>query len=413
MAPEIKSEEQGSPLTLAHPGARPYLPGSSLCPRLMSADAPPRGVGGWVSEDADDFHVHELPKYRPEGAGEHAMALILKVGCTTDEAISALAEGSGLALRDLSFAGRKDKHAVTTQWISALSDPERLASADPRVTVLWSAAHRHKVKLGHLNGNLFSVRVSGMTEPEALAEGLERLKRGIPNYFERQRFGRARYVRRPEPGYEPQLDALGLPIQDPDNLATDNIDTALRILANPRRRKLKGYEKLALSALQSALFNLWLGERSRDGLMGQVVHGDVCRKVEGGTFYSTEPSVDTARLNRGEIEVMGPMIGPKLFPARDAALAREEALYARWGVTREVREGLAKAWRGDRRAALLRPRSLSSQVERSETHGVCARLSFILPSGSFATALLGDLIEPAGPPFQREARRGAPRASEG
>ena len=262
-------EQRATSLTREHPGARLYLAGSSECPRSWrgaSGDhaASMCGIGGYVSEDPDDFHVHELPKYRPEGSGEHAMALILKVGRTTDEALKALAMGSGVDPKLFGYAGRKDKHAVTTQWISAHLEPEQLVSADEQVVVLERHAHRHKLKLGHLEGNLFSTRISGLERPEVFELGLARLRAGIPNYFERQRFGRARYVRRPEEGYQPPTDDAGRPLQDLSNLATDNVDTALRILSAPRRRRLKGYEKLSLSALQSALFNLWLGARVQD-----------------------------------------------------------------------------------------------------------------------------------------------------
>ena len=129
----------------------------------------------------------------------------------------------------------------------------------------------------------------------------------------------------------------------------------------------------------------------------------------GGTFYSTEPEIDTERLHRGEIEVLGPLVGPKLFPAREVALTREEDLYHRWGLTSELRNGLGKTWRGDRRALLLKPLDLRATLERpsrlidagSSDNKPNVRLTFHLPSGSFATAILGDLLDPRGGTFSR------------
>lgn len=368
------------------------------------------GVGGYVSRDAADFHVHELPKHAPTGEGEHTLALILKEERTTQEAIRALADASGISERDIGYAGQKDKHALTTQWISAHLAPHQLRSEDSQVVVLAAHQHGQKLKLGQNLGNLFTIRISDMGAPEALEAGLTRVARGVPNYFERQRFGWVRYETRPEDDYEPPRDERGMPLQDPNNLAEDNVDRALDLLSRASRSgravgrgKRKREEKLLLSSLQSALFNLWVGERIRDGLMSRVLLGDVCRKRSGGTFYSTEPETDTARLLSGEIEVLGPMIGPRLFAARDEALAREEELFNRWGLSEELRAQLGRAWRGDRRPALLRPWGLSAHLERTAdaTH---ARLSFCLPSGSFATALLGDLINPERGTFERADR---------
>ena len=413
----IETMDQATSLIDSHPQIRPYLPGVETCPRQW---CPPefvsvsessgrlveshQGVGGYVSSSPDDFHVHEVPRYFPSGEGEHTLALILKVGRTTEEATFALAKGSNVSVHHIGYAGRKDKQALTTQWMSIPVPVDQVKSADEQVIILNQAPHHHKIKLGHHAGNFFAIRISELTTPENLEQGLARLRRGIPNYFERQRFGRVYYEVRPEEGYHPPIDELGRPLQDPNNHATDNVDNALRLLNSRTRRssaKRKRYNKLALSALQSALFNLWVGERIRDDLMDRVILGDVCRKVEGGTFYSTEPEVDTARLMRGEIEVLGPLVGPKLFPARDIALAREEALYHRWGITAELRSGLGKTWRGDRRALLLKPVALAAMIERAQGMASDVRLTFCLPSGSFATALLGALIDPFGGPFSR------------
>lgn len=398
-------------LTEAHPGSREYLPGSLICPLELSAKgvSTTSGIGGYVSEDPSHFMVHELSKCHPSGEGEHSMALILKCDRTTEEAVSAIAEATGVSSAEIGYAGRKDKKALTTQWMSFPCVAESLKSNDPQVLIVCASAHRQKLRLGYNAGNLFTILISEIDELSSVADEVARIQRGIPNYFGQQRFGNAWYERRPEPGYIPPVDADGTPVQDPSNRARDNVDRALRFLDkfdDPRTfRRLKGQQKrevkLSLSALQSALFNLWVGERIRDGLADQVIAGDVCRKIEGGTFYSSEPEVDTERLRRGEIMVLGPMVGPKLFPAQAAAKLREEKLYEEWGLTEARRSGLAKAWRGDRRSMLLSPLHLTAFPQRRETGELDLRLSFTLPSGSFATAVLGSLIDPHQKVFTR------------
>jgi len=392
----------------AHPSSRPYLSGSRLCPRLFSRSSNMSGVGGFVSWEPRDFMVHELPKYLPSGEGEHCMTHILKVGKTTEEAIASIAEGSGVTVHDIGYAGRKDKKALTTQWISLLCAPEQVKSNDEDVCILGTYPHRQKMKLGHNYGNLFTILISDIDTDIDLNAEINSIRRGIPNYFGTQRFGRPWYENRPEEGYSPPIDHDGKVLQDPDNPARDNVDRALLFLEKSinqtnRRRpsgKQKRDVKLALSALQSALFNLWVGERIRDELVDQVIEGDVCRKREGGTFYSTDPKVDTERLQRGEIDVLGPMFGPKLFPAQGYALQREESLYENWGLDGDRRNALGKFWRGDRRPALLTPQNLTvKEAYTADKRNLY--VSFILPAGSFATTLLGALIDPTQETFHR------------
>lgn len=380
-------------LTEAHPLARPYLAGDERCPILSPSGQALVGVGGRFAPGAERFFVHERPLYRASGVGEHCLAHILKQGRSTDEALEAIAQASGLALSDLGYAGRKDRDALTTQWISAPCAPERLRSEDPDVLILSALRHEQKLKPGHLAGNLFSLYIDELEAPDRLERCVEQLALGLPNYFGPQRFGKPWYATPIAEDESHPVDEQGRFIQDPLNPATDNVDRALSALSNVnergKRRPNKRLHKLTLSALQSALFNLWLGERLRDGLSQRVLEGDVCRKVGGGTFNSSDPEEDTERLLRGDIDVLGPLIGPKLFPARAEARTREELLYQRWGLTEELRAQMGRAWRGDRRAMTLKPLGLSA---RREGHG--AWLSFALPSGAFATTVVGALIDP-------------------
>ena len=401
-------------LTTQHPLSRLYLPGSDHCPLSFTGQADlsgTLGIGGFVSLLAEDFLVHELPKYPPSGSGEHTMAWVLKSARTTDEAVKALAAGSGVSPQDIGFAGRKDRDALTTQWFTIPVVPSDVRSCDDQVCILKAIPHKQKLKLGHNEGNLFTIRVREIAFPERLEEALERVSVGIPNYFGPQRFGRPFYRTRPDEGYHPPQDEYGKVLQDPNNPARDNIDRAFLLLDKASvtrgrgiRGKRKREDKLILSALQSALFNLWIGERIRDGLAQKVILGDVCRKTEGGTFYSQDPQLDTERLKRGEIFVLGPMIGPKLFPARDEALEREESLFYRWGITESHRATMAKSWRGDRRPLLLRPYHLHAQQETSSDGCHHVRLTFSLRSGSFATSILAALIDPQ-KPFRRVSMR--------
>ncbi|MFO0627613.1 MAG: tRNA pseudouridine(13) synthase TruD [Polyangiales bacterium] len=155
------------------------------------------GIGGVLRATVDDFCVDEIPAYEPSGQGEHTYARIEKRGLTTPAAVEALARALGVNPRDVGHAGLKDRHATTTQWLSLpRTDPARvLALALPGIRVLAAARHGNKLRTGHLKGNRFTLRVTGLDD---LDEALRRTapiadvltREGVPNYYGEQRFGR-------------------------------------------------------------------------------------------------------------------------------------------------------------------------------------------------------------------------------
>ena len=66
----------------------------------------------------DRFVVEELPAYTPSGEGSHTFLWLEKRGLTTFDAIAQVAAAFGVAARDIGYAGMKDKHATTRQWLS-------------------------------------------------------------------------------------------------------------------------------------------------------------------------------------------------------------------------------------------------------------------------------------------------------
>src|SRR5512145_1886212 len=71
-----------------------------------------------IGPDPEDFVVDEVPLYPATGAGDHWMVRISKRCWTTPDAIRALARVARVAERDIGNAGMKDRHAVTTQYVS-------------------------------------------------------------------------------------------------------------------------------------------------------------------------------------------------------------------------------------------------------------------------------------------------------
>src|SRR5688500_12353105 len=126
---------------------------------FLTPDFP--GVGGTIKNRAEDFFVQEVPLYEPSGAGEHVYCEIQKVGVTTFEAVQRVAAALGVSSRDVGYAGLKDARAVTRQVLSILGTTEEkvMGLRLPDVTVQWAARHGNKLRLGHLAGNRFAVKI--------------------------------------------------------------------------------------------------------------------------------------------------------------------------------------------------------------------------------------------------------------
>jgi len=164
----------------------------------LTADLP--GVGGRIKVEDADFRVVEIPLYTPCGHGEHTYLRVEKMGIPTFEAVRRVARALGVDPRSIGYAGLKDAHAISEQTLSVHNvPPSRVEQLDvPGVRVLAVDRHTNKLRLGHLRGNRFVIRIRdtariGDTAPDALAAAraiLDVLARyGAPNYFGEQRFG--------------------------------------------------------------------------------------------------------------------------------------------------------------------------------------------------------------------------------
>jgi tRNA pseudouridine13 synthase len=343
---------------------------------LLTPELP--GTGGVVRVSLEDFRVEELPLYEPSGAGAHVYVEVEKRGRTTQEVARELASLLGARERDVGAAGLKDKRAVTVQRLSVplqpgVPPPEQLARAAAAAGRGWRALsvalHGNKLRPGHLRGNRFRIVVRGcapgaLQRAQRIGEALR--ERGVANLYGRQRFGR-----------RGDNAALGAAI--------------LRREAAVRDRFLR---RMALSALQSELFNRCLAARIRDGLFDRAIRGDVLRKREtGGLFVCDDPDGDSARAASGEVDPAGPLPGHSLFAAGGEALAREQAVVEEAGIDPRSFAVGGGEMEGARRPYRVVPRDL--HVDQAAEDAL--EVSFSLPRGSYAVAVLRELTKAAAP----------------
>lgn len=334
-------------------------------PRI-SADLP--GSGGTLQATPEDFRVDEIPAYLPSGTGPHLYLLVEKRGRTTRDVVRALARRLEVPDRDVGAAGLKDRHAVTTQWLSfpVAASPDPAGLAEEGLRVLEVSRHVNKLRTGHLRGNRFSIVARGGDAAAARACAAALGARGLPNFFGAQRFG-----------VDGRNAAVGRALLQ-GKLAEPEVRLA------SRDRFLR---RLSISAWQSSLFNRWLAERIADGLFARALAGDVMKKLDsGGIFTCEDPAADQPRVERFEISPAGPMFGRSLRPAAGEAAAREERVLAADGLTDADLSRGGGECEGTRRAARLPVEVLVEEVEGGY------RAIFELPRGSYATVVMGELM---------------------
>ena len=335
-------------------------------PPMLTADLP--GIGGGIRGQLEDFQVEEIPSYEPSGEGEHLFLWIEKKNVSAEWLLKMVAKRLDMSKRDIGCAGLKDRHAITRQYLSVptkLEDRIDKINSDD-IKVLHSKRHGNKIKTGHQKGNKFIVRIRGVSRDQAPAvDAILAMiaKTGLPNYYGEQRFGH--------------------------NLET--LDTGLKLLRKEPVRVTPFLRKLSLSAVQSLLFNAVLGRRLRDGLLSTVLPGDVMQKVSGGLFVAENFPEEQERFDRRETIHAGPIFGRKTFAAKADAAERELRVLAESGLTPASFEGFGNLVEGTRRANLVHLGDLQTEWDDA---GLI--LKFSLPSGSYATVLLREVMKNAG-----------------
>lgn len=407
--------------------------------RPLTFDIPP--LGGRLRERIEDFLVEEIPLYNPCGQGEHIYLFIEKRDLSTSQLVWHVARHFGVRRTAVGFAGMKDKRAITRQVISVHTPGQTFEDfpmiQSDRISVLWADMHTNKLRLGHLSGNRFSVKIRGieMTRVLDARRVLLRLaQQGVPNFAGEQRFGaRANnhelgrlLLRRDWQGVLDELLGPGIGAAHINAEArrlyaegryTESLDAypvACRhervALASLERKKTPQQavqsidivqRRFWVSAFQSSIFNALLSARMADDLFDRLVEGDVAAKRENGAMFAVDASVladpQTAqRVASFEISPTGPIWGSEMMRATGAVDALESDALARTRVTLDAlaryvsTEG--RSMRGGRRP--FRVPLVDPDVDAGiDEHGHYVRCAFELPPGAYATVVMQEVMK--------------------
>ena len=330
-----------------------------------------------------DFTVEEIALYEFSGEGEHLVLKIRKKELTTWEMLGVLSDHLGIRQRDIGYAGLKDKHAMTIQYVSIMAThaPKLEAFAHPQIKILDRIRHNNKIRIGHLKGNCFHLRFKKVlgVQKEMLDSVLAWIKaHGVPNYFGHQRFG----------------------------MYGDNWQEGQKILSGELKMRDRKNREFLISAYQSYLFNNWLSKRielcrlleefsetEAEGVLKlpegtlagskkqknffKILEGDLLMHYPyGRIFYAEELPKEVKRFGERDLSVTGLIPGKKVKLAEGAAREIEQAF------DEEIREN------GSRRYAWIFPTEIKGKYIPEKAH---YELGFFLPKGCYATNVV-DLL---------------------
>ena len=329
----------------------------------------PQGQG-ILKANPEDFVVVEDLGFAPDGEGEHLLVRILKTDCNTRFVADALAKFLKIHAREVSFAGQKDKHAVTEQWLCARLPGKEMPDLSKfqleGCQVLEYARHKRKLRLGALKGNQFTLILREISDRDDVERRLQAVAaQGVPNYFGAQRFG----------------------------IGGSNLLGALRWAESGAPLRDRNKRSFWLSAARSGLFNQQVSIRLKKPEFNQVVDGDALQLAGRGSWFVATPEERAQlqeRVDNRELMITAALPGSGEWGSQREALAAEQAAAAEETQLQAllVREKVEAA----RRAMLLYPQQMSWDW----WDDVTVELRFWLPAGSFATSVVRELINTTG-----------------
>jgi tRNA pseudouridine13 synthase len=395
-----------------------YLP-------YLTADQP--GIGGQLKTEPEDFVVEEIPLYQASGTGQHLYVEIEKRGLSTYVAINRIARALKTSPNQIGYAGLKDAQAITRQTLSIDQGSAEAVEALnlPGIKILNISHHKNKLRIGHLIGNRFVLRVRDVTEqtlPIATAVLSRLQEKGVPNFFGEQRFGNrsntqrlgemlirqnvaefvAEYLGRPQLNEAAYVQVARRLVDEgrwaealakwPHNLpderrvlsaivaAEGQIEVAFGAL---HKKNLKSF---FISAFQAQLFNELLAERL--DRLDRLETGDVAFiHGKGAAFLVEEVEVEQPRADVFEISPSGPLFGPKMILAEGKPGQRERASLAKQGLTLDDFNITGLKTRGTRRPYRFNLKDAKIWWDDG------LMISFELPPGAYATRVMAEIMK--------------------
>ncbi|TYK65916.1 tRNA pseudouridine(13) synthase TruD [Colwellia echini] len=327
---------------------------------------------GLLRSEINDFKVYEKLPFLPCGEGEHLFVHVRKTGANTLFVARELAKYFAVKEQLVSYAGLKDRFAVTEQWFGIHVPGKQEYNLDDLsiegVEVLSYKRHNKKLRTGALLGNNFEITLRDVTAIKAFTQRwTDIVEQGVPNYFGEQRFG----------------------------INGGNMERALGLFSG---QKVKDKKKrgMYLSAARSLIFNSVLNERINQQCFNKVRVGDVLMLAGTQSVFKLDQLDDTIkqRLINKDVDITAPMWGAGELMTSDEPLILEQNVAAQHPEFCQglPRFGLKQERRRIRVVVSETDIELLTAPEGLQEGKAVIKVSFFLPAGCYATTILRELL---------------------
>lgn len=342
-----------------------------MLPELSFLYGKPQSTG-LLRYQKSDFKVFEQLPFLPCGEGEHLFIHIRKTGANTVFVARELAKYFKVKEQLVSYAGLKDRFAITEQWFGVHVPGKQVYDLSELniegVEVLSYKRHNKKLRTGALTGNRFELILRDVTELKALHERWQNIiEQGVPNYFGEQRFG---------------IDG-------------GNIDKALSLFSGTKVKD-KKKRGMYLSAARSTIFNDIINARIKENSFSKVRSGDVMMLAGTQSVFHLDEVDDTIkqRFDDKDVDITATMWGAGELMTSGGPEALEQQIADKHS---EFSQGLPRfGLKQERRRIRLVVDDADIEVlpnDVSDNESLSTvKISFSLAAGSYATTVLRELL---------------------
>jgi tRNA pseudouridine13 synthase len=403
------------------------------------------GIGGRLKKTPEDFVVQEIEldgsiaplepitEEYPDQPGKFTVFYLVKRNLDSIQAIRRLSRSMGVSYKRFSYAGIKDRRAVTSQRVSFRGSPQDLIGREiSGVQILHPHRAKQPIVPGALQGNRFTITIRevNLTAKEAQPRVESTQKEiqsagGALNFYGPQRFGIIRpnthligkqlilenykeaiqillegSLETPKIGDKSTKDApYGLyerAVTHYLNKHPDNYKGAFQVIP-------KELARLYVHAYQSYIFNKSISQRVIQGIsLHEPSIGDYVKPVVG-EIHTVRPvtkdviSQITTAIREGTHQIVIPIVGfdfervsfeGPMGEIVTTILEKEKITPAQF----RLKDLPTLSSRGTFRPLLVNPVNYQSSIMKTKEPAV--QLCFDLPKGSYASVILREFIKP-------------------
>ncbi len=415
------------------------------------------GIGGRLKKTPEDFVVQEIgldasiapleptTEEYPDQAGKFTVFYLVKRNLDSIQAIRRLSRSMGVSYKRFSYAGIKDRRAVTSQRVSFRGSPQDMIGREiPCVQILHPHRTKQPIVPGALQGNRFTITIREVdftakkvqTRVECIQKEIQSAG-GALNFYGPQRFG----IIRPNThligkqlileNYKEAIQILlegGVEPREVEDNSTQEADEsnedkpteempyglyerAVTHYLNKHPDDYKGafqvipkdLARLYVHAYQSYIFNKTISHRVIQGIsLQEPTIGDYTKPI-AGEIHTVRPvtkdviSQITKAIQKGTHQIVIPIVGfdfehvsfeGSMGKIITTILEKEQISPAQF----RLKDLPTLSSRGTFRPLLVNPVNYHSSILKIKETAV--QICFDLPKGSYASVILREFIKP-------------------